>query len=105
MPGFAQIHLPFLGDHGHSCLEVKGYLGFRHEEIHLPHIFGGMDQFGNIRADEVAERGENLLDLLRFLGLESEYLILQLDDLGRLHESRLSCRGSVVNEALDLFLA
>ena len=69
MPGFSQIHLPFFRNDRHAGLEVKGHLSLGDQEIHLTHVFGRVDEIGYVRPYEIAESGQDALDLLGLLGL------------------------------------
>ena len=100
----AQGQAAVFGDDRHPGDHVEGGLRLRHQEVDLPDEGGPGEQVGQVGTEEFGELEQDLLDLAALLEAEFGDVVLQFDDLGRLHEGGLAGGGDVVHEALDLAL-
>ena len=104
MPRLAQGQAAVTGDHRHPGYHIKGGLRLRHQEIDFSEQLRPGYEFGEVRAEELAEIVEDSLNLASFLETQAADLVLELDYFRRLDEACLSGGGLVIDKALKLAL-
>ena len=90
VPGLAQVHLAVLREGRHAGDVVQGGLGLGHDEIEFADHAGAADQVGDLRADVVAEVGQDLEDLAAFSEVQFGDFVFEFDDFSGLDEGRFA---------------
>ena len=102
--GLAQPELSVLRNDRHSGYHIEGHKGLGADEIYLAEELSGLQQFGQIGAQELCELGEDAGYLGLLVLVKLVETVVHLHNLYRLDEDRLAAGALVVHYAGDAVL-
>ena len=99
--GLAQPDFAVLRNDGHSRNHVESHKGLGTDEIDLAEELRGLQQLGQIGAQEICELGEDAGDLGLLVLVQLVETVVHLHNLNRLYEDSLAAGALVVHYAGD----